>query len=50
MPLKRGKSNATREANARTLIAEVGKSPHVKSKAQAIAISYAVQRRSGKKK
>lgn len=48
MPLRRDKSDASFKSNVRTLIGEVGKSPHVKSRDQALAISYAIKRR-GKK-
>jgi hypothetical protein len=55
MPLLHSKSNKAREQNVKTLIGEVGKSPHVQSKKQAIAIAYSEQRRAmgskhGKKK
>ena len=50
MPLKSGTSDKTRNQNISKLIGEVGKSPHVQSKAQAIAIAYSKQRESKKKK
>ncbi len=52
MPLKRSASKKALKSNIKTLMGEVGKSPHVQSKAQAEAIGYAVQRRAkkGKKK
>lgn len=50
MPLVRSSSDKAREKNVKTLIGEVGKSPHVKSRKQAIAIAYSVQRRGKRKK
>ena len=44
MPLLSGTSDATRNANIRTLMGEIGKSPHVQSREQALAIAYAKQR------
>jgi len=44
MPLKKGSSNKTRESNVKREIA-AGKDPK-----QAVAIAYAVQRKSKKKK
>ncbi len=49
MPLKKGSSKKTISANIHTLMHEVGKSPHVKSKKQAIAIAYSKARKSRKK-
>jgi hypothetical protein len=49
MPLNKSKSDAAFKENVRTLMGEVGKSKHVKSREQALAIAYATQRR-GKKK
>jgi hypothetical protein len=49
VPLIHSSSKAARNKNAKTLIGEVGKSPHVKSREQAIAISYSVQRRASHK-
>ncbi len=40
MPLLKGKSKKVISANIDTLMSEVGKSPHVKSRKQAIAIAY----------
>lgn len=40
MPLKKGSSKATISANIRTLMHEVGKSPHVQSRKQAIAVAF----------
>jgi hypothetical protein len=39
MPLKKGKSKKVISANIDTLMGEIGKSPHVKSRKQAIAIA-----------
>lgn len=50
MPLKRGSSKKTISANIRTLTHEIGKSPHVKSRKQAIAIAYSKAGKSRKKK
>jgi len=49
MPLKSGSSKKAFKMNVETLIGEVGKSPHVQSKAQALAIAYA-KKREGKKR
>ena len=48
MPLKSGKSKKAFKANVKTLMNEVGKSPHVQSKAQALAIAYS--KKKGKKR
>ena len=45
MPLLSGSSDAVRNANIRTLMGEIGRSPHVQSREQALAIAYAKQRR-----
>lgn len=45
MPLLEGSSDEVRNANIRTLMGEIGKSPHVQSREQALAIAYAKQRR-----
>lgn len=45
MPLEKGKSKEAFNSNVKTLMGEVGKSPHVQSKKQALAIAYATQRR-----
>jgi hypothetical protein len=42
MPLKSGKGSF--KSNVRTLMGEVGKSPHVQSRKQALAIAYAKER------
>ena len=52
MPLRKGKSKAAFKANVETLMGEVGKSPHVQSRKQALAIAYSKARggkRHGKK-
>lgn len=49
MPLEKGSSKAVFKANVEKLIPEVGKSPHVQSKAQALAIAESIKRK-GKKK
>lgn len=45
MPLVHSSSDAALKSNISTLMGEVGKSPHVKSRAQALAIAYATKRR-----
>ena len=45
MPLKKGSSKQAFKANVKTLMGEVGKSPHVQSRKQALAIAYAQKRR-----
>ncbi len=45
MPLAHSKSKEAFKANVSTLMGEVGKSPHVQSREQALAISYAIKRR-----
>lgn len=45
MPLEHSKSPAAFKRNVSTLMHEVGKSPHVQSRDQALAIAYAVKRR-----
>lgn len=49
MPLKHSASKKAFKSNVKTLMNEVGKSPHVKSKEQALAIAYS-EKRKGKKK
>jgi len=46
MPLIHSGSDAARNQNIRTLMHDVGKSPHVQSRDQALAIAYETQRRS----
>lgn len=50
MPLKKGKSKAAFKSNVKTLMHEVGKSPHVQSKKQALAIAYSKKRSGGRKR
>lgn len=50
MPLKHSTSKKAFKSNVKTLMKDVGKSPHVQSKAQALAIAYSEKRRAGKKK
>jgi hypothetical protein len=46
MPLKSGSSKKTISDNIRKLMHEIGKSPHVKSREQAIAIAMDKSRKS----
>lgn len=45
MPLIKSKSDKAFKTNVKTLMGEVGKSPHIKSRDQALAIAYATKRR-----
>ena len=45
MPLIKSKSPEAFKSNVKTLMGEVGKSPHVQSREQALAIAYATKRR-----
>jgi len=45
MPLVHSRSDKAFKANVKTLMHEVGESPHVKSRAQALAIAYETKRR-----
>jgi hypothetical protein len=45
MPLVHDSSDAAFKTNVKTLMGEVGKSPHVKDQKQALAIAYATKRR-----
>lgn len=45
MPLVHSKSDKAFKRNVRTLMRDVGKSPHVQSRRQALAIAYATKRR-----
>ena len=45
MPLIKSSSKAAQKKNIETLMGEVGKSPHVKSRRQALAISYSIKRK-----
>jgi len=49
MPLIKSASKKARNANIKTLVHEVGESPHVKSVKQAVAIAYSEQRRAAAK-
>lgn len=48
MPLIKSKSKAALKKNIGTLMGEVGKSPHVQSQKQALAVAYSTQRRAGR--
>ncbi len=50
MPLSKSASRKAFKANVEQLMSDVGKSPHVQSKAQALAVAYSVQREAKKKK
>ena len=50
MPLNKSKSKKAFKANVEKLIPEIGKSPHVQSKAQALAIAYSIKDKKKKKK
>jgi hypothetical protein len=50
MPLIHSASKKARAKNTKTLIGEIGKSPHVKSVKQAVAIGYSEQRRAASKR
>lgn len=45
MPLIHSKSKGAFKANVKTLMGEVGESPHVKSRSQALAVAYSEKRR-----
>jgi hypothetical protein len=45
MPLQHSSSDAAFKANVPALMREIGKSPHVQSRDQALAIAYAIKRR-----
>jgi hypothetical protein len=45
MPLLHSSTDSAFKTNVKTLMGEVGKSPHVKSRDQALAIAYATKRR-----
>ncbi len=49
MPLQHSGSDAAFKTNVKTLMGEVGQSPHVKSREQALAIAYATKRRGAKR-
>jgi len=50
LPLKKSKSKKAFKMNVERLVSEVGKSPHVQSKAQALAIAYSIKDKKKKKK
>ncbi len=50
MPLKQGSSRKIFRENVEALTKDVGKSPHVQSKAQALAIAESIKRKGKKKK
>jgi hypothetical protein len=50
MPLIKSSSKKALRMNVETLMKEVGKSPHVQSKSQALAVAYSEQRQAKKKK
>jgi hypothetical protein len=49
VPLVRGKSAGAFNKNVSTLMGEVGESPHVQSRKQALAIAYSEKRRAAAK-
>jgi len=49
MPLLKGKSKKVIGKNIATLTREIGKSPHVKTRSQAIAIAYSKAGKSRKR-
>ena len=50
MPLRKGSSKKVISSNIRTLMHEVGKSPHVQSRRQAVAIAFAKAGKSRRKR
>ena len=50
MPLIKSGTKEARQKNIETLMGEVGKSPHVQSRKQALAIAYAMYKKRKKKK
>lgn len=48
MPLDKSGTKQAFKSNVKTLMGEVGKSPHVQSRKQALAIAYATKRRAGR--
>lgn len=50
MPLIHSKSAKAFKKNVGTLMGEVGKSPHVQSQKQALAIAYETKRRAASKR
>lgn len=49
MPLTKKSSNKAFRKNVETLMKDVGKSPHVQSQSQALAIAYSEKRRAARK-
>ena len=49
MPLRKGSSQKVISSNIKTLMHEIGKSPHVQSRKQAIAIAFSKAGKSRKK-
>jgi hypothetical protein len=49
MPLDKRSSKAALKSNIKTLTKEVGKSPHVQSRKQALAVAFSEQRQAKKK-
>jgi hypothetical protein len=45
MPLQHSSSPSAFKANVKTLMGEIGKSPHVKNRSQALAVAYSEKRR-----
>lgn len=45
MPLDHSRSESAFKSNVKTLMGEVGKSPHVQSRDQALAVAYSIKRR-----
>ena len=50
MPLVKSPSKKAFKMNVETLMKEVGKSPHVQSREQALAVAYSEQREAKKKR
>jgi hypothetical protein len=50
MPLIKSASKKALRMNVEALMKEVGKSPHVQSRVQALAVAYSEQRQAKKKK
>ena len=50
MPLVKSPSKKAFKKNVKTLMDDVGKSPHVQSQAQALAIAYSTKERAKKRK
>ena len=48
MPLVHSKSPGAFKTNVKTLMGEIGKSPHVQSREQALAVAYETKRRAGR--